>query len=115
MGKSRNNRMCSVGSTTRVNIETGEETPVEGGGFRMLPGAPGTCEWCCVKHDPGQPHNRDSLPYQMRFHAINGRWPTWTDAMAHCSPEVRAEWRKHLIEMLRERGFEFPADLLEDK
>ena len=44
----------------------------------------GTCPECAVKHDPEQPHNRDSLAYQYKFYDQHGRWPTWSDAMAHC-------------------------------
>jgi hypothetical protein len=112
--KSRNSKLCKVGDVVSVDIATGEETPVEGTGFRMLPGPPGTCEWCHVKHDPAQPHNQESLPYQIRFHAINGRWPTWTDAMAHCSEELKAAWRARLRELMAEKGLEIPPDLLGD-
>ncbi len=62
----------------------------------------GTCPECAVKHDPGQPHNRDSLTYQYHFYDKNGRWPTWADAMAHCTDEVKADW----TQALKERGVE---------
>ncbi|WP_439627423.1 hypothetical protein [Gemmata sp.] len=114
MAKSRNSKLCKIGDTLKVDVNTGEAVPVEGGGFRMPPGPPGTCEWCCVAHQPDQPHNQQSLPYQMRFHAINKRWPTWTDAMAHCSAEVKAVWRAHLVEMMRANGMEVPPDLRDD-
>lgn len=26
----------------------------------------------------------------------NGRWPTWADAMSHCSPEIKGFWRLEL-------------------
>lgn len=113
MPRSQNNPLCKVGDTLKVDMETGEAVPVEGGGFRMLPGPPGTCEWCCVEHDPDQPHNQQSLPYRIRFHAINGRWPTWTDAMAHCTAETRAFWRTHLVEVMRASGVDVPPDLLD--
>lgn len=61
---------------------------------------PGTCPMCAVKHDQDQPHNRDSLTYQYKFYDQHGRWPTWADAMAHCSPEIKACWR----EALEQRG-----------
>lgn len=61
---------------------------------------PGTCPMCAVKHDPQMPHNKDSLTYQYKFYDLNGRWPTWVDAMAHCTPEIRALWR----EALEQRG-----------
>ena len=57
---------------------------------------PGTCEVCAVAHEPEQPHNRDSLFYQYKFYEKNGRWPTWADAMEHCTPEIRALWREEL-------------------
>ena len=36
----------------------------------------GTCPECAVRHDPDQPHNRDSLVYQYKFYDQYGRWPT---------------------------------------
>lgn len=63
---------------------------------------PGTCPMCAVKHNPEQPHNRDSLAYQYKFYDEHGRWPTWADAMEHCSDEVKAYWK----EALEARGIE---------
>ncbi len=67
---------------------------------------PGTCPECAVKHDPEQPHNRDSLAYQYKFYDKYGRWPTWADAMAHCPPDVKAVW----IAALKEHGVEVEAE-----
>ena len=53
---------------------------------------PGTCPVCAVKHDPAQPHNRDSLAYQYKFYDAYGRFPTWDDAMEHCSDDVKRAW-----------------------
>ena len=61
---------------------------------------PGTCPECAVAHDPAQPHNRDSLYYQYNFYDEHGRWPTWADAMEHCTQEIKDFW----IQALRERG-----------
>lgn len=70
-------------------------------GMMMLGKPPeGTCPMCAVAHDPALPHNRDSLAYQYKFYDENGRWPTWSDAMVHCSEEVKAFW----IEELKKRG-----------
>lgn len=107
----KNSKLFKVGDSFAVDAETGEAVPVEGGGMRMLPGPPGTCEWCHVEHDAGQPHNQQSLPYQMKFHAVNGRWPTWTDAMAHCDPETQRAWRTHLRTVMAENGLDVPPDL----
>lgn len=63
---------------------------------------PGTCPLCAVNHPPEQPHNRDSLTYQYKFYDEHGRWPTWVDAMEHCSDEVKAYWK----EALEARGVE---------
>jgi hypothetical protein len=65
----------------------------------LLPARPGTCEECAVAHDPADPHNRDSLYYQYRFFAKFKRWPTWDDAMAHCSEDVKAIVRETVKEM----------------
>lgn len=63
----------------------------------ILPPKPGTCPTCAVNHDPAMPHNRDSLYYQMRFQQQHGRFPTWGDAMAHCTDEVKAVWMDELL------------------
>lgn len=62
----------------------------------ILPPQKDTCPECGVKHPPEAPHNRDSLYYQYKFMQQHDRWPTWTDAMAHCSPEVKAAWKQAL-------------------
>lgn len=59
---------------------------------------PGTCPMCAVKHDPAMPHNQQSLAYQYKFYDLHGRFPTWADAMAHCSDEIKAQWREALAE-----------------
>lgn len=66
----------------------------------LLPPLAGTCPECAVTHDPALPHNAQSLYYQYKFRQKNGRFPTWNDAMAHCTDEVRALW----IEALAEHG-----------
>lgn len=59
----------------------------------MLPAGPDRCETCNWIHRPDLPHNRETVFYQMRFYYENGyRWPTWNDAAAHCTPEIRADW-----------------------
>ena len=69
---------------------------------------PGTCPECAFKHASEQPHNRDSLCYQYKFYDRHGRWPTWADAMAHCSPEIKAAWRQGLQERGVDCGEESP-------
>ena len=68
-------------------------------GMTMLSNTPpGTCPECAVCHNPDQPHDCNSLAYQYKFYDQHGCWPTWADAMAHCSPEVKAVWKKALEE-----------------
>ena len=70
-------------------------------GFRILGTTPpGTCPECAVAHDPEYPHNLQSLAYQYQFYDKHGRWPTWEDAMAHCTDEMKKIW----IAALAERG-----------
>lgn len=71
------------------------------GGFKLLPAAPRNCPECNSVHDPDQPHNQQSLFYQYKFYNDNGRWPTWTDAMAHCDDETKKLWVEVLDEVLK--------------
>lgn len=56
----------------------------------------GACPICAVKHEPDQPHNRDSLFYQYKFYFEHERWPTWEDAMSHCPIQIREIWIREL-------------------
>jgi hypothetical protein len=62
----------------------------------LLPAKAGTCEECAVAHKPSEPHNKDSLHYQYHFYGRHGRWPKWSDAIAHCGEKRRALWEKEL-------------------
>lgn len=66
----------------------------------LLPPAADKCQECARKHDPDQPHDAQSLFYQMHFQKMHDRWPTWNDAIAHCAPEVQRFW----IEQLKKHG-----------
>lgn len=68
------------------------------GGFTLLKGQmkPGQCAECAVFHREDQPHNQQSLYYQYKFMEEHGRWPKWSDAMAHCTPELREVWTREL-------------------
>lgn len=68
--------------------------------INVLPPSPGVCRLCAAKHDPAEPHDRDSLYYQNRFRRKYKRFPTWTDAMAHCTDDTKAKWK----EILARRG-----------
>jgi hypothetical protein len=80
--------------------ETSESSvTVEVGKMRLLPPAPGLCQECATKHEPGWPHNAQSLYYQFKFPMDHGRAPTWADAMAHCDDTTREFWTKELTRM----------------
>lgn len=64
------------------------------GGFTLMPPAEGTCPECATAHEEQLPHNQQSLFYQYNFYGKHGRWPTWKDAMEHCTDEVRAMWKQ---------------------
>lgn len=68
------------------------------GRFKVLRGKleEGQCAECAVRHDPAMPHNQQSLFWQYSFAEKHGRWPTWKDAMAHCTPEMQAFWKSEL-------------------
>lgn len=77
---------------------------VANSGWQLLPCVPGVCQACAVDHPPEQPHNQQSLYWQYHFYGEHGRWPTWADAMAHCSEEIQTAWRQELAA----RGVEVP-------
>ncbi|MHB1651419.1 MAG: hypothetical protein ACYCVD_02945 [Desulfitobacteriaceae bacterium] len=62
----------------------------------LLPCAPDVCQECAIKHEPDVPHDQQSLYYQYKFYQQHGRWATWEDAMAHCTPEMQRAWKKEL-------------------
>jgi hypothetical protein len=69
-----------------------------------------TCPICATKHEAQMPHNQQSIYYQYRFYGVRGRWPTWADAVAHCSDEMQAYWKEQLGEHWTEPDGEPIAD-----
>jgi len=68
------------------------------GTMMLMPARPGTCEICATAHPAEQPHNAQSLFYQVRFQSENGRGADWRDAMAHCDEPTRTLWTDALVE-----------------
>jgi hypothetical protein len=66
--------------------------------FSLLPPAKDVCQKCAVKHDDAMPHNQQSIYWQYWFYSQYGRWPTWADAMSHCTLEMKLAWTKALAE-----------------
>lgn len=62
----------------------------------IMPAAEGTCPVCATVHDPWEPHNAQSLYYQICFNSMVGRGATWADALAHCAEVVRVKWTAEL-------------------
>jgi len=104
-----------IGTMKTVDMATGEVLSEKQNAFTMLPPRPDVCQVCAVKHDHDQPHNQQSIYYRIAFHAKHGRFPTWTDAMQHCTPEVQKEWRVKLVALMREKGVKVPKDLQEGR
>jgi len=71
-------------------------TKSEGAGMYMLSPPQGHCQVCATKHDPRMPHNKQSMYYSVLFQNTYGRYPTWLDAMAHCSKEMQDAWKAEL-------------------
>jgi hypothetical protein len=69
------------------------------GGLVLLPAKTGTCPECATEHETWEPHNL-CLYYQYHFMAEHGRFPTWKDAMEHCTDDVK----KTTIKVLKEHG-----------
>ncbi len=62
----------------------------------LPPSNPNACSVCAVTHAAEEPHNAQSLYYQYAFYGEHMRWPTWKDAIAHCSAEMQAAWEMEL-------------------
>lgn len=75
-------------------------------GMMLMPPPPDKCQQCATDHDPEMPHNQQSLYWQYWFYGKHGCWPTWSDAMAHCSNEMKAAWTKEL----KKHGVEVTTD-----
>ncbi len=59
-------------------------------GFTLLGPSPDVCQQCAEDHHPDILHNQRSLYYKMWFLQKHGTYPTWRDAMSHCSDEAKA-------------------------
>lgn len=77
----------------RKNVKIVEVKPM------LLPPAKDKCQECATKHEPEQPHNATSMFYLVKFKMDHGKEATWSDAMAHCSTEVKKHWTHHLKKM----------------
>jgi hypothetical protein len=102
-----------VGTSHTVDMDAGEVTNVRRNAFTMLPCGPDVCQECAVDHPHGDPHNQQSLYYQYWFYSRHGRWPTWTDAMSHCTPELQVRWKSLLIDQMKKHGIPVPEALRE--
>ena len=71
-------------------------------GMTLMPAKPGVCPKCGRDHEDSFPHDRDSMLYQYTFYDENGIFPSWADAMAHCSEGVKAYW----MEQFAARGID---------
>ncbi len=68
-------------------------------GLKLLPPKSNLCQECAARHKLNEPHNKDSLYYQMHFRIGHGRFPNWEDAMAHCDERTKQLWRKELVKL----------------
>ena len=66
-------------------------------GWTLLPVRIDACPACGMypPHAPHQPHDC-SMFFRYWWKANHGRWGTWKDAVAHCTPAVRAAWEREL-------------------
>jgi hypothetical protein len=60
----------------------------------LLKPPPGNCQECARAHRPELPHDKNSLYYATKFKMAHGREPSWDDAMAHCTEEMKQQWNE---------------------
>jgi hypothetical protein len=82
-----------AGAVETVDVQTGKVVETKPASWNLMPPKKGTCQICAVDHAPEDAHNAQSLYYQMCFENQVGRAATWADAVAHCTPEIRASWK----------------------
>ena len=70
--------------------------PKRMGEVRITAPVPGTCPVCATVHEEQEPHDLYSLYYQNQFFKAHKRFPTWADALRHCSPITKAVWAEKL-------------------
>lgn len=63
---------------------------------KVVAPVPGACPICATRHDPKEPHDRDSIYYQNYFRKKYKRFPTWADAMSHCNESQKRDFKKKL-------------------
>ncbi len=68
----------------------------------LLPPKPDVCQKCAVDHKKELPHDQTSMYWQYWFYSQYERWPTWADAMEHCTDEMKKVWSDEL----RKRGID---------
>ncbi len=83
-------------SVTKIDIQSGKETN-EPMSWKIIPPGPGKCAVCAQVHEADEPHNAQTMYYQIIFQNMIGRAPTWADAMAHCPDGVKAKWKAELV------------------
>lgn len=81
-----------------IDMSTGEVVATKMVNFQLAPPREGSCPVCAryPAHPEEFPHDADSMYYQYAFYGEHGRWPTWKDAMAHCTPEMQKLWEDAL-------------------
>jgi hypothetical protein len=57
------------------------------------------CPICERNHPPEFPHDVTSMYYVFAFKVLHNRVPTWDDASAHCSEEIRQKWKDALLKL----------------
>lgn len=71
-------------------------TEIPASQMKLLPPSPDKCQECAVAHNAEDPHNPQSMYYQVKFQIQHGRGATWNDALAHCTPERQGLWWENL-------------------
>lgn len=90
-----------------VDASTGQTVKKETVHMGLVPPRSGLCSVCAVDHRPEEPHNAQSMFYLYAFYGAHQRWPTWADAIAHCSPPMQVAWKAELV---RRQAWTVPAE-----
>ena len=64
--------------------------------IRLLAPGKNKCPICADRHSDREPHNRNSLYYQVKFRRKYHRFPQWDDTLAGLNQMMQAYWRGEL-------------------
>jgi hypothetical protein len=65
-------------------------------GWKILKPGEEMCQTCGVRHEENEPHDANSLYWNLHNELRNLPEPTWSDAIAHCDQDTQKHWAHYI-------------------